>query len=328
MIIKLFKGQQPLVFIILPVAILLVWLFSGFHYFAIAADNGMPLYSLVVSVVSDWPSWGLSLLGFLIIGSQCLHLNWILNRYEVLYKTSYLPALIYFVFSAFLPQFVIFHPMLFVNSIMLFVLDKLMRLYKNPSPLAIDFDSCLLISIASMFYFPALIFCLLFFISLSILKPFSWRDWVVGFMGLVLPYFFVFVIYFLQDHLRGFIEILISTPINRRIEMKRLIPEGYQVTVTVISALFIATILRLRNNFYKNDIRTRNYQQVIFFFILTSVACALATKEDMLFRLSIITIPLSVLVSYYFLSIKKAWFAETIFLILLATMIFNYSISY
>jgi hypothetical protein len=328
MFIKLFKNQQPLVFIILPVAILLVWLISDFNYFMVAADNGMPLYTLAISMVKGWPSWLIAVFCALLISSQCLHLNWILNKYEVLYKSSYLPALIFFLFSAFLPQFVIFHPMLFVNSIMLFVLERILRLYKNDSPLSLDFDSCLLIGIASLFYFPALIFSVLFFISLTILKPFSWRDWIVGAMGLVLPYFFLFVIYFMNGNLTMLLNTLISTPISDRIEVKNLVPTGYSVTVGIISCLLIVTLWKLRNNFYKNDIKTRNYQQVIIIFIVTALACALATKEDMLYKLTILIIPLSVVVANYFLTIKKNWLAETVFLILLATVFFNYSISF
>jgi len=328
MIVKLFKGQQPLVFIVLPLLILGIWLGSAFNYFIIAADNGMPLYSIVASLVRTWPSWLLAVICAFLAGSQCLHLNWILNKYEVLYRPSYLPALFFFIFSVFLPQFVIFHPMLLVNSIMLFFLERILRLYKNDSPLSIVFDSCLLVSLASLFYFPALLFGVLFFVTLTILKPFSWRDWVVGMMGLVMPYFFVFVIFFLDDQLSGFKNMLTSTPLSDRIEMKNLIPSGYQVTAAVVSVLFILSMLRLRSNFYKNDIKTRNYQQVIVIFMITSVGCALATKENMLFKLSILVIPLSVIVTNYFLTFKKNWLAETLFLLLIATLIFNYWISY
>lgn len=132
----------------------------------------------------------------------------------------------------------------------------------------------------------------------------------------------------MQDRLPEFISMLINTPIPDYIDMKSLAPEGYKATVVVISLLFIITMLRLRNNFYKNDIKTRNYQQVIIVFIINAIACALLTKENMLYKLSIIIIPLSVIVSNYFLSIKKGWWAEILFLILLATMIFNYTISY
>ena len=328
MIISFFKAQQPLVFILLPLALLVIWIFSGFQYFTVVADNGMPLYSLFMSLTNNWPAWLLVFLGYLLVCSQCLHLNAILNKYEVLYKASYLPALFYLLFSAILPQFVVFHPILFVNTIMLFVFEKILRLYKNNLPLSLDFDSCLLISLASLFYFPAALFALLFFISLSILKPFSWRDWVVGLLGLLTPYFFAFVIFFLKDQWREFLDFILSTPIREKMEIRDLVPKAYQVTILVAGAFFLAALLKLRNNFYKNDIRTRNYQQVIIVFFLTSAGSALLTRENMLFKLSAMTIPLSVIVSNYFLSIKKRWWAEILFYILLATLIFNYLISF
>ncbi len=328
MIINFFKAQQPLAFIILPLALLVIWIFSGLQYFTVVADNGMPLYSLLMTLTNNWPAWLLVCLGYLLVCSQCLHLNTILNKYEVLYKASYLPALFFLLFSAILPQFVVFHPLLFVNTIMLFVFEKILRLYKSNQPLALDFDACLLISMASLFYFPAALFAFLFFISLSILKPFSWRDWVVGLLGLLTPYFFTFVIFFLKDQWREFLDFILSTPIREKMEIKDLVPKGYQLTILVAGAFFLAALLKLRNNFYKNDIRTRNFQQVIIIFILTSAGSALLTRENMLFKLNVMTIPFSVIVSNYFLSIKKRWWAEILFYMLLATLIFNYLISF
>lgn len=328
MILKLFKGQQPLVFIVLPALLLATWLFSGFHYFTLVADNKMPLYSMLFSIVQEWPSWLTVLLGFIITGSQCFHLNLVLNKHEVLNKATYLPALVYFIFASFLPQFVIFHPVLLVNSILIFVLDKIMKLYKNTSPLAIDFDICFLIGIAALFYFPALLFSLVFFISLTILKPFSWRDWIIGPMGLILPFFFVFVYYFLTDQLQVFSEMVTNAPLPESILIKNIMPKGYQVTITVISMLLVLAMFNLRNNFYKNDIKTRNYQQVIVIFIIVSVICSFLTKENMLYKLSVIFIPLTVVVSNFLLSIKKNWVAESLFVVLFLTLVFNYLISY
>lgn len=328
MIIRLFKGQQPLVFIVLPVFILVVWLFSGFQYFSIASDNGMPLYSLFFKFVNGWPSLLLAFLCFVIIGMQCLHFNWILNKYEVLNKPTYLPALFYFLFTAFLPQFVIFHPILFVNTLMLFVLERIFRLYKNTLPLSLDFDICMLISLASLFYLPALLFCILFFLSLTILKPFSWRDWVVGLMGLLIPYFFTFVFFILTDNLGSLTDMLARSPLPDHVAINNLLPDGYRLTIVVMGVFFVAGLLRLRNNFYKNDIRTRNFHQVIVVFIFTSIVCALLTKENMLYKLSIIVIPLSIIITNYFLYLKKNWWAELLFLTLLTTLVFNYVISY
>jgi hypothetical protein len=99
MIIKLFKGQQPLVFIVLPVFLLIIWLFSGFHYFTVVTENRMPFYSLLSSAIKDWPSWLIAILGFIITGSQGIHLNLVLIKHEVLNRPTYLPVLFYFLFN-------------------------------------------------------------------------------------------------------------------------------------------------------------------------------------------------------------------------------------
>lgn len=328
MVLKFLKGQEPLVFIILPIVMACFWIFSGFHYFTLAGDNGMPFYSILISLFKVWPAWTLVIFCYLLIASQCLHFNYILNKYEILGKPTFLPALIYFIFSAFLPQFLIFHPVLFVNSILLFVFEKVLSLYKNNAPLTIDFDTCFLLGLASLFYFPSVVFVLVFFIGLSILKPFSWRDWVVGMIGLLLPYFFVFVYYFLNDNLNLFIDMVSSTPIDTNLEIKNMVSKGYQVSLLILSFFVIAALLQLRKNFYKNDIKTRNFQQVVVVFFFTALACSLLTKENMLYKVGVLLIPFSILICHFLLTIKKNWIAESVLILLVATLAFNYFISF
>lgn len=133
-------------------------------------------------------------LGFILVTTQAFHLNLVLNKHEVLYKSTWLPSLLYLFMAGLLPPFLWMHPLLFVNSILIFVLDRLFSLYKNPSPLSLAFDSAFLLSLSALFYLPAVILFIFYFLCMIILRPFSWREWMAGIMGMFFPSFLLFYI--------------------------------------------------------------------------------------------------------------------------------------
>ena len=100
--------------------------------------------------------------------------------------------------------------------------------------------------------------------------------------------------------------------------------QGYRITIAVVSVLMILTFYRIRQNFYKNAARIRNFQQVIFIFLMVSLLSLALTGSVAEYRFVMLTIPVSIMISYYFLAGKKAWINEMLFWVLMATLILNH----
>ncbi|MDQ3049467.1 MAG: DUF6427 family protein [Bacteroidota bacterium] len=325
MILNLFKNTQPFALILVPVFLAISWVSASYGESTFLVANPMPLYNVVFGFFSAWPSWAGGLFGFLLTTSQVFHLNYMVQKHEVLYKNSYLPALFNMLFISLIPQFLTFHPVLIANSILLFVLDKLFRIYKNPAAMSLAFDCCFLIGLATLFYLPAISFFLLFALSILILKTFSWRDWIVGLIGLALPFLFTFIYYFWIDDLDEFSNKFFLKNIRQLWDTGGLILQGYRITLGVVSFIFILTFIRIRQNFYKNVTRIRNFQQVIFLFLAVALLSLIFTSGSAaVYRFSILVIPLAVMISYYFLAAKKKWWTELLFWVLFGLVIFNH----
>lgn len=324
MIIRLFKDSHPATYIIVPVFILAFLAFSWQGAGEYVVQNPMPMYDLLLGLVLQLPEWVTGLIVYLLLISQVFHLNHVIGKHEVFYKNSYLPALFFMVFQVMIPSFMTFHPVLIVNSILIFILDKLFKIYKNPAPLTMAFDVCFLVGLATLFYLPAISFFLLFAFSILILKTFAWRDWLVGITGLLLPFFFAFVYYFWIDGLEKMKEMFFLNDISRILNTGGLILQGYRITLVVVTVIVGLTLLRIRQNFYKNATRIRNFQQVIFMFLLVALISLAFTGSVAVYRFAILTIPISTLISYYFLAGKKAWWNEVLFWLLMAVLVLNH----
>jgi len=326
MLIRVCKNTQPIPLILIIIISIITWSFSANSQFKIVETNGMPLYEIANYLVNSLPIWLVPILGFLITVSQAIHLNFILNKHEVLYKDSYLPALMFTVLAGLLPPFLWFHPILIVNTILIFALDKIFALYKNSSPFSNCFDSAFLLALAALTYLPSIVLFLVYAVSLLVLRPFSWREWTIGIMGFILPFFFAFLYYFLQNQLLDFYNGVFITGINKKLDWNHFFVLKYTTSVIIVCLLLIFSIVRLQSNYYKNVTKSRLIQQLLFILIPVGLLSVLVSRDEQLYRFEILIVPFSVYLGYFFLSTKKQWMAESIFVVLIAAWIYNFFI--
>ena len=322
MLLKLFRSQQPANFFVIPAIALLLWLPSFFH-----APPGyvplqeMPLYRLFGAWSQHWPG---ALLAWLLVVGQAFYLNYLINKYEVLYKPSFLPALLYVLLMSFSTRVMWLHPVIFVNLLILAFFDKTFSLFKHPSPIRMLFESSFFSGLAFLFYFPAAIFYLLLLLSLGIIRSLSLREWMVTLIGFLLPLYFAFVWFFWQGTLSSFVALLKPrlpdfSLISGIVWTKALIAE-----CSYILALGTFSLLRLRRYFYKNTIRTRSNQRVFVYTLFTAAASLLIVPQAGLFHFTLFALPLAVFIGYFFLSFKaKPWIGELLFLLLALAVVWN-----
>jgi len=324
MIIRLFKSTSPFAIALLGLMAIIMWSISWNLHFRLIEPNGMPLYDLLLRGMKTLPKSSFGIFGCLLLYTQAIHFNYVLNKHEVLYRASWMPSLIYLLIASLLPPFLWFHPLLIVNTILIFALDKIFSLYKNTYPLSIDFNSCFLLALAALFYLPAVVLFFIYALGIIILRPFSWRDWIVGIMGFVLPFFLAFLYYFWNNELDDFYARVFIIGIAKQLDVKHFFTYKYVYSVVIIGLLFIMSLIRLQSNYYKNVAKARLIQQLLLLLIVAGIVTVLISREEHMFSFSILALPLSAYISYYFLSGKKNWIMEIVFAILASSWIWNY----
>lgn len=326
MIIRIFKSNHPALPFAIPIICGLLWLpaFLGMTHTLIIPEVSMPLYRLLAFLIQDIPYQFQAVLACLILISQSLLLNYIVNTKEVLHKRSFLPALWYSIFMSLLPGFLSINPGLLASGFVLLAFSQLLALYKSNSPLHIAFNAGFFFGIASLFYLPTFIDFFLLWIALLLLLPFSWRGFVTGLIGLLIPFFFASVYYLWVDQLPVFLNELLWNNFSKSLQLHFAFMPSNWMGIGFLMILFALSLWTLQKNFFKNVIRTRNFQQLILMlFVLNLLSSFLAGKLDA-FHFSLFALPLSVIISYYFLVLKKNWWGETIFWILIISIISNF----
>ena len=327
MFVRLFKSSQPMIAAFLVVPVIFASFASYKWNFSTLPPNGMPFYDVLYSTFAAFPSSVRVLLVSLLLFQQAIHLNFVLNKHELLFKKSWMPALMYIIIGSLLPPFQWFHPMIFVNTLLIFALDKIFQLYKNDTPLKIDFDIGFIIGLASMFYLPLLVFIFFFGSALILLRQFSWRDWVTGIIGVLMPLFFAFCYFFLTDHLMLLYEKIVLSGIRRPKSLDNFFSKGYLFSILLISFISLLSVFKQQSNYFKNVTKTRLNHLLFILFAITGTITSFFTETPMLYRFYILAIPMSVWAAYFFLSMKKQWLSELILLLLISGWVYNYFIT-
>lgn len=324
MVIRFFKDNNISSLIALPVLTVVVYALGFFkNPPIISVDDAGPVYSWIMNYLKTYSRIFHFLLGLVLLIAQVFYLNHIVNKYEVLYKPSHLPSLMYIVCMSLFPSFLCLHPMLFVNLILLAVLELLFSVYKSDTGLSTIFNAGFLLAIATLFYIPSATLLLLIWVSLILLRPYAWRDWVISQIGFSTPFFFISIYYLYMNELSVFWTKALKFT-DSHLLFSFVFNERYYFSLGVIACLLIISVMILQANFYKNFIRTRRYQQALGAFLILASSSFMLNTVVALYHFTIVAIPLSIFLGYYFLASKKKFWREVFFLVLLATLVYNY----
>jgi hypothetical protein len=324
MLIGFFKNNSPASYILLPLFALLLWVGSFFIPHDLGY-YGMPLYNSVVRWFNGVNAIA-TVVAFLLMLIEAFLLNYIVNENEVLTKPSFLPALLYIVFISCDPGLLSIYPLLFANFFILLAIHRLISSYRKDTAFSNAFDAGFLLSIATLFYFPAIVFFPLLGIGFILFRPFNWREWIISFIGVLVPYTFVFTYYFWNDMLNSLWSIKVFYPNPQRAQLGS--SSSFYFTLSICLVLIFFSFGKLFTGF--SDASQKNKKGIVLLLWLTAFALLslFLSPEITLRSFSVLAIPAAVFCSNYFLKIKRQGWGELLFLTLLIAVIIGHILSY
>lgn len=166
-----------------------------------------------------------------------------------------------------------------------------------------------------MLYPGALLLVLLIPVSFYILQnKQSWRESFASFIGLLLPLLYTFSYYFIFNNISNFIDLFTNVIIKREDTILNLLPVQiyfvYLLLITIFSSLFIV------RQYDEKKISTRRYFKIFFFYFSASLLLFILPSVSYEL-LVILSIPLTFLFTNYLTFIRRKFWAELFFTILI-----------
>jgi hypothetical protein len=321
--IKLFRSFNPLNIVWLAIFLFAMRIGFAYHVPDKTEFPFVELFSRLLIPVSYQsvipPVFNLFLASALVF-MQAMLVNYLVNHYNLLGKSTFLPALMYLTVSGLFIPFLMLSPPLVCNFLVIWMLFKMFDLYKGDEAKSISYDLGMIVAVGTMIYLPFIYMFLVIWIAMIIFKPFDWREWVACMIGFITIFFFLAVFYYLNDKLGRFFDIWLPLATKFPFHIK-INYYNYLVLIPVIIIL-VFCFFKLQQNFFKSYVQTRKSFQLLFFVFLIGLFSFYIRAEFHLDHFLLCAVPAAVFFAYYFLYASSRWFYETLYILLLASIIY------
>ena len=140
-----------------------------------------------------------SLLAFGLLFLQAVILTRFVNNQRMMNRSSYLPGMAYLLITSLLPEWNYFSAPLIINSILLFVLSALFKIYNQQNAKATIFNIGVALGLAGFLFISSLTFIIWVLLALAVMRPFRLNEWLLCILGITTPFYFYGIYLFIND---------------------------------------------------------------------------------------------------------------------------------
>jgi len=289
----------------------------------IANESDGLLAYLLLHFIQPLPSMALIVLFQLIILSQAIRLNILLSKFKMFQQISYLPAFTYIILTGLFPYWDVISSGLVANSLVIWILVKLLRLYDQNQPKTLEFNIGLIVGISILLYEPIAILIPVVLFALIIIRPFKISEWMVLIMGILLPFYFIFTYVFLSGNLSDYRQFL------PRLDWKNPLvkPElNVILALLVIGLQLIAGIFYWQQEQVRFIIQVRKYWGVLLLVLILTLFQPIIFSAQALYASAIVIAPLACFISFSYASPKRLIVPNLLFWLAMAVIVYNHLI--
>jgi hypothetical protein len=282
-----------------------------------------PAYNLLLKGILSNELAG-KIIAIVLILAEAFLFNQILIKYELVPKNTLIPALVFLTLMSHSDQLLILNPALISGFLLLFVLHFLFQIYTEEEAYSQIFNAGFLTGIASFIYFPSILFLIFIWLTFIVYRLYKWREWIIPVAGLAIPYIYLLTYFFWFDKLEiimgaymGYFTGLWPVKFHYEPTLIDLVISG------IILFLFFWSFLKLAADIQERNISVRKrFWSVFWFFFIAVIVYIVTGVHDITCR-SLLIIPVSLYISSGFSQLRKKFWIEFLFTVLLILIIIN-----
>jgi len=324
MLLRIFKSNSLFSSLLIPVVGILFWIhsFQAPVLLDIKFANGaMPLYYLVFNLLNGQDFWQV-FFAFILVLINSFIVAQLGSSFLFVRERSYMPGIIYLMTVSSLQWLHALVPVHLATLCVLISIYFILDTYHKPVEITFTFNASFFLSLASLFYLPAIFLFPLVWIAIFVLqKSDNWRLLVVPVLGFGAPWMFMWAFSFLNDtdtSLWKDILKMLWTDNNAY-----LLEPYFLVLTAVITFISILGSFSVIAAYHRMKVSSRKYFVIFYWMLGLVLAAALGLMTIGIEIVALSTIPVAFFISYYLLSDNKQIWKEILTWIYLATMIFS-----
>lgn len=243
------------------------------------------------------------LLTFLLLFTQAVTFNRVINDQRLMQRPNYLTAMAYLLITSLFAEWNVLSAPLIINSLLIWVWSRMSRLHNDQHAKTSLFNIGIAIGLATFFYFPSIAFAALIVSGLLITRAFKVSEWVVALLGIITPYYFLLAWVFLMDKWRTYHFPKVAITLPHFYESRWALAAIIIVLVTVVTGMFY-----VQQNMRRQLVHARKSWNLIFLYLLIALFIPFINASHSFVYWILSAIPIAIITGAGFLYPTKKWF--------------------
>ena len=260
------------------------------------------------------------LITYLLLFTQAITFNKLINDQKLMQRANYLPAMSYLLITSLFPEWNILTAPLLINTLLIWVWARMSNLYQSNHPKTTLFNIGMVIGLSTFFYFPSLAFAALIIFALLVTRPFNLAEWIISLLGIVTPLYFLVSLLYLFDKLVGYHLPAFAVTYPRFNQSYWSLTAVALVLITFLIGAYFVQV-----NFRRQLVQVRKSWSLIMLYLVVAVFIPFINSTHTFEYWILAAVPLSAFIGSMFLYSQKKWFTHTIhWMMVLFVVIINY----
>jgi Family of unknown function (DUF6427) len=260
------------------------------------------------------------LITFLLLFTQAITFNRMVNDQRLMQKSNYLTAMGYLLITSLFAEWNVLSAPLIINTLLVWVWSRMSGLHNDHNPKTSLFNIGIAIGLSSFFYFPSLAFAALIVFGLLITRAFKVSEWIVALLGIIAPYYFLLAYVFLTDKWQGYHFPGVAVTFPHFYESRWALAAIIIVLFTSVTGMFY-----IQQNFRRQLVQARKSWNLIFLYLLIALFIPFINASHSFIYWILCAVPIAVIAAAGFLYPAKKWFPLVLHWIMVAFVIaFSY----
>ncbi len=263
------------------------------------------------------------ILAFILLITQAITFNGLINDQKLFPSSNYLLDLSYLLITSIVPEWNVLSPVLIINTILVWAWPRMVGLYNHPKPKTVLFNIGFGFGVTSFFYFPSAYLLLLLIVALILFRPFRLTEWLVAVLGILTPFYFLLVYFFVWDHWE-----MIERVVPKQILRLPSVTFDWKFWVQFGLITFPLTIGLIMSARYSSRmlVQTRTSWNFMVFYLIIALFIPFINSFAGLTHWVLAVVPMSLFFAAFYFYPKKKTFPELIFWLSLLWIVANYAV--